>query len=55
MGKYLEKIVINGKELTLLRRVWDDYNECHWYYTKERDEPFCDLCDDIEGEQSYGK
>lgn len=43
-----KKIKVNGKEYTLIRKVYDAYNECHWYYTVEIDEPFCDLCDQIE-------
>jgi len=43
-----EKIKINGKEFNLIRKVYDAYNECYFYYTEEADEPFCDLCDDIE-------
>lgn len=42
------KIKVNGKEYTLIRKVYDPYQECHFYYTKEVDEPFCDLCEDIE-------
>lgn len=42
------KIRINNHEYELIRKVWDAYQECHWYYVKEYDEPFCDLCDDIE-------
>ena len=42
------KIKVNGKEYTLIRKVWDEYQDCHWYYVKEVDEPFCDLGDDIE-------
>lgn len=43
----MPKIKINGKEYTLIRKSYDAYNECYFYYTKECDEPFCDLCDDI--------
>ena len=42
------KIKVNGIEVTLIRKVWDQDTRCHWYYTQERDEPFCDLCDYIE-------
>ena len=42
------KIKVNGKIYSLIRKTYDAYNECHWYYTTECDEPFCDLCDDIE-------
>ena len=42
------KIKVNGQEYNLIRKVYDPYNECYFYYTKEADEPFCDLCDDIE-------
>lgn len=48
MNREVEKVLINGVEYTLIRKVWDSYNECHWYYIVERDEPFCDLCDKIE-------
>lgn len=41
-------IRVNGRTYTLIRKKWDPYQECHWFYTKELDEPFCDLCDDIE-------
>ena len=41
-------IKVNGREYHLIRKVYDEYQECHWYYTREQDEPFCDLCDDIE-------
>ena len=43
-----EFIRVGGRIYTLDRKVWDSYQECHWYYTRELDEPFCDLCDDIE-------
>ena len=43
-----EKIKVNNKEYTLIRKTYDAFQECHWYYTEEIDEPFCDLCDDIE-------
>ena len=42
------KIKVNGKIYNLIRKTYDSYNECHFYYTSEVDEPFCDLCDDIE-------
>lgn len=41
-------IRVNGKIYTLIRKQWDAYQECHWYRVVELDEPFCDLCDDIE-------
>lgn len=41
-------IKVNGKEYHLIRKVYDPYQDCHFYYTKEYDEPFCDLSDDIE-------
>ena len=44
----MNKIRVNNKEYTLIRKVYDEYNECFFYYAKESDEPFCDLCDDIE-------
>ena len=47
MERESKKVLINGKELTLIRKTWDADNQCHWYYTVEKDEPFCDLCDDI--------
>lgn len=43
----MEKILVNGKEYTLIRKVYDPYNECNFYYVTESDEPFCDLCEDI--------
>ena len=42
------KIKVNGVEYNLIRKVYDPYNECYFYYTKEFDEPFCDLSDNIE-------
>lgn len=42
------KIRVNNKEYVVIRKKWDAYQECHWYYVREFDEPFCDLCDDIE-------
>ena len=41
-------IVINGELYTLIEKVWDAYNECYFYYVEGVDEPFCDLCDDIQ-------
>ena len=46
----MEMVKINGKKYHLIRKTWDPYQECHWYYTEEVDEPFCDLCDEIEEE-----
>ena len=43
----MEKILVNGREYTLIRKTYDAFNECYFYYTVETDEPFCDLCDDI--------
>lgn len=42
------KIKVNGKIYDLVKIEYDAYNECYWYYTTIGDEPFCDLCDDIE-------
>jgi len=44
----MEKIKINGKEYTLIRKYYDPYYECTYYYTDEQDEPFCDLDNTIE-------
>lgn len=43
-----EKIMINGKEYTLKRKIYDSTNNCYFYYTYEEKEPFCDLCDIVE-------
>lgn len=48
MSRKKVKIKVNGKTYILRRKVYDSYNDCHFYYTSEADEPFCDLCDDIE-------
>ena len=31
-----------------IRKVYDPYYECYLYYTREFDEPFCDLDADFE-------
>lgn len=41
------KIYVNGVEFTLVNKVYDEYNECYFYYVRECDEPFCDLCEEI--------
>ena len=42
------KIKVNGKEYMLIKKVYDPYKECYFYYTKEIEEPFCDLDEDVE-------
>lgn len=42
------KIKVNNRIYDLIRKTYDSYNDCHFYYTAEADEPFCDLCDEIE-------
>ena len=44
----IDKVKVNGKEYILDRKVYDAFNECFFYYVRGADEPFCDLCDDIE-------
>ena len=44
----VEQIRVNGRICTLIRKVYDSFIDSHLYYTTERDEPFCDLCDKIE-------
>ena len=44
----VNQIKVNGKICTLIRKVYDSFTDSHFYYTTDRDEPFCDLCDKIE-------
>ncbi len=37
------KIRVNDKEYEVIRRVYDPYYECYFYYVREYDEPICDL------------
>ena len=51
----MEQIKVNGKIRYLIRKVYDQDNDCHFYYTTERDEPYCDLIDKIEVIQCQDK
>lgn len=42
------KIKVHNKIYEVIRKTYDTYYECYFYYVGERDEPFCDLSDDIE-------
>lgn len=41
-------IKVDGITFTLLKKVYDTYLKCYFYYVKECSEPFCDLDGTIE-------
>lgn len=36
------RIKVNDKEYEVIRKVYNPYYECYYYYIKEYDEPFID-------------
>ena len=41
-------IKVDGVTFTLIKKVYDSYLECYFYYVKESKQPFCDLDGTIE-------